>query len=199
MPYALTADELAAGDAVTANLEKMWGWFLAGGIVSVIFGFLVISYHEVSVYVVVYFASAYFIAVGIFQIVLSFRLLKHRWLYAVVGVLWIAAGVIGFVWPHITLYIIAILIGWSFLVFGVVDIVHSLERRQTPHWWIYLIRGIASVVIAFLVLRHPGGTLTALVILLGAWAILFGVIEIIGAFSARHAVRDWEALKAQQP
>jgi uncharacterized membrane protein HdeD (DUF308 family) len=35
------------------------------------------------------------------------------------------------------------------------------------------------------------------VILLGIWAILFGVIEIVGAFSARHAVRDWEALKAQ--
>jgi uncharacterized membrane protein HdeD (DUF308 family) len=53
------------------------------------------------------------------------------------------------------------------------------------------------VVIAFLVIRHPGGTLTGIVVLLGIWAILFGVIEIVGAFSARHAVRDWESLKAQ--
>ena len=44
------------------------------------------------------------------------------------------------------------------------------------------------MVIAFLVIRHPGGTLTGIVILLGIWAILFGVIEIVGAFSARHAV-----------
>ncbi len=198
MPYALTADEIVAGDAISATTEKLWGWYLTGGILSVIFGFFVISYHQVSVYALVYFASAYFIAIGVFQLVVSFRLIKHRWLYAVLGVLWIAAGVIGFVWPHITIYILAILIGWSFLVFGVVDLVHSLQRRQMPYWWINLIRGIASIVIAFLVLRHPGGAITALVILVGAWAMLFGLIEIIGAFSARHAVRDWQALKAQQ-
>ncbi len=169
-----------------------------GGILSVIFGFIVISYKNVSVTVLIYFASAYFIAVGIFMIVGSLGMLKHRWLLATIGVLWIAAGIVGFVWPHITVYIIAILIGWSFLVFGVVDIIHSLSRRHLPHWWIQLIRGVASVVIAFLVIRHPGGTLTGIVILLGIWAILFGVIEIAGAFSARHAVRDWDALKAQQ-
>ena len=178
-------------------MQKLWAWYLAGGVLSVIFGFVVISYKHVSVNVLIYFASAYFIAVGLFMLVGSLGMLKQRWLLAIMGVLWIAAGVIGFVWPHITIYVIAILIGWSFLVFGVVDIVHSLERRHMPYWWVQLIRGVASVVIAFLVIRHPGGTLTGIVILLGIWAILFGVIEIVGAFSARHAVRDWESLKAE--
>jgi uncharacterized membrane protein HdeD (DUF308 family) len=197
MTSLLTADEIAVGDVVTTKLQKLWGWYLAGGIISVLFGFVVISYKDVSVNVLIYFASAYFIGVGIFMLVGSIGLIKHRWLLAIMGVLWIGAGIVGFVWPHITTYVIAILIGWSFLVFGVVDIVHSLEHRVMPHWWWQLIRGIASVVIAFLVIRHPGGTLTGIVILLGIWAILFGVIEIIGAFSARHAVRDWEALKAE--
>jgi len=197
MSTILTSDEIALGDEVSSKLEKLWGWYLTGGILSVIFGFIVISYKDVSVNVLIYFASAYFIAVGIFMLVGSIGMLKDRWLLATLGVLWIAAGIVGFVWPHITIYIIAILIGWSFLVFGVVDIIHSLYRRHLPHWWIQLIRGVASVVIAFLVIRHPGGTLTGIVILLGIWAILFGVIEIAGAFSARHAVRDWEALKTQ--
>jgi len=197
MPSLMTADEIAVGDVVTDRMQKLWAWYLAGGILSVIFGFVVISYKHVTVNVLIYFASAYFIAVGLFLLVGSLGMLKQRWLLAVMGVLWIAAGVIGFVWPHITIYVIAILIGWSFLVFGVVDIVHALERRHLPYWWVQLIRGVASVVIAFLVIRHPGGTLTGIVILLGIWAILFGVIEIVGAFSARHAVRDWEALKAQ--
>jgi uncharacterized membrane protein HdeD (DUF308 family) len=193
----LTADEIAQGDVVTAKMEKLWGWYLAGGILSVVFGFFVISYRDVSAQVLIYFTSAYFIAVGIFLLVGSIGLLKHRLLLAIIGLLWIGAGVVGLVWPHITLYVIAILIGWSFLLFGVVDIVHSLERRHMPHWWIFLIRGIASVVIAFLVLRHPGGALTALVILLGIWSILFGVIEIVGSFSARHATREWASLKAR--
>jgi uncharacterized membrane protein HdeD (DUF308 family) len=197
MSNLLTADEIAVGDVVTTNMQKLWGWYLAGGILSVIFGFVVISYKDVTVNVLIYFASAYFIAVGLFMLVGSLGMLKQRWLMAVMGVLWIAAGIIGFVWPHITIYVIAILIGWSFLVFGVVDFVHALQRRHLPYWWVQLIRGVASVVIAFLVIRHPGGTFTGIVILLGIWAILFGVIEIFGAFSARHAVRDWESLKAQ--
>jgi uncharacterized membrane protein HdeD (DUF308 family) len=198
MSSILTADEIAVGDVVSAQLQKLWGWYLTGGILSVIFGFIVISYKDVTVHVLVYFASAYFIAVGLFMLVGSIGMLRQRWLLAVIGVAWIAAGIVGFVWPHITIYVVAILIGWSFLVFGVVDILHSLERRHvTPHWWIQLTRGVASVVIAFLVIRHPGGTLTGIVVLLGIWSILFGVIEIAGAFSARHATRDWEALKAQ--
>jgi uncharacterized membrane protein HdeD (DUF308 family) len=198
MPSLLTADEIAVGDVVTTRMQKLWAWYLVGGILSVIFGFFVISYKNVSVNALIYFASAYFIAVGLFMVIGSLGMLKQRWLLALMGVLWIGAGIVGFVWPHITIYVIAILIGWSFLVFGVVDIVHALERRhQIAHWWVQLIRGVASVVIAFLVIRHPGGTLTGIVILLGIWAILFGVIEIVGAFSARHATRDWEAVKAQ--
>ena len=38
MTYVLTTDDITVGDAVTAQLEKMWGWYLAGGIISVIFG-----------------------------------------------------------------------------------------------------------------------------------------------------------------
>ena len=34
-------------------------------------------------------------------------------------------------------------------------------------------------------------------VLIGILAIVFGVVEIIGAFSARHATKDWEAYKAQ--
>ena len=49
----------------------------------------------------------------------------------------------------------------------------------------------------FLCIRHPGAPLTALVVLIGILAILFGAVEMIGAFSARHATKHWEAFKAQ--
>ena len=60
MTYALTQDEIAVGDAVSAQLQKMWGWYLAGGIISMIFGFFVISWRHATVYAVIYFASAFF-------------------------------------------------------------------------------------------------------------------------------------------
>ncbi len=197
MTYALTDDDIAVGDAVSTQLEKMWGWYLAGGIFSMIFGFFVISYRHASVYAIIYLASGFFIAAGLFEIVGAVRMARQRWLHLVFGVIWVGAGIVGFVWPHITIYIVAILIGWGFLVLGIFDIVNAIRYRYLPFWWAYLIRGVIAVGLGFLCIRHPGAPLTALVVLIGILAIVFGAVEVIGAFSARHATKDWEAIKTQ--
>jgi uncharacterized membrane protein HdeD (DUF308 family) len=197
MTFALTDDDIAVGDAVSTQLEKMWGWYLAGGIFSMIFGFFVISYRHASVYAVIYLASGFFIAAGLFEIVGAVRMARERWLHLVFGVIWVGAGVVGFVWPHITIYIVAILVGWGFLVLGIFDIVNAVRYRYLSFWWAYLIRGVIAVGLGFLCIRHPGAPLTALVVLIGILAIVFGAVEVIGAFSARHATKDWDALKAQ--
>ena len=197
MTYALTDDDIVVGDAVSTQLEKMWGWYLAGGIFSMIFGFFVISYRHASVYAIIYLASGFFIAVGLFEIVGAVRMARQRWLHLVFGVIWVGAGIVGFVWPHITIYIVAILIGWGFLVLGIFDIVNAIRYRYLPFWWAYLIRGVIAVGLGFLCIRHPGAPLTALVVLIGILAIVFGAVEVIGAFSARHATKDWEAIKTQ--
>ena len=185
----ITDDDIAVGDAVSAQLEKMWGWYLVGGIFSMIFGFFVISYRHASVYAIIYLASGFFIAVGVFEIVGAIRMARQRWLHLVFGLIWIGAGIVGFVWPHITIFIVAVLIGWAFLVLGIFDIIDSIRNHYLPYWWAYLIRGIIAVAIGFLCIRHPGAPLTALVVLIGIVAILFGAVEVIGAFSARHATK----------
>ena len=197
MTFALTDDDIAVGDAVSTQLEKMWGWYLAGGIISMIFGFFVISYRHASVYAVIYLASGFFIAGGLFEIVGAVRMARQRWLHLVFGVIWVGAGVVGFVWPHITIYIVAILIGWGFLVLGIFDIINAVRYRYLSFWWAYLIRGVIAVGLGFLCIRHPGAPLTALVVLIGILAIVFGAVEVIGAFSARHATKHWAEFKAQ--
>jgi uncharacterized membrane protein HdeD (DUF308 family) len=197
MTNVLTDDEVAVGDVVSTQLEKMWGWYLAGGIIAMIFGFFVISYRHASVYAIVYLASGFFIVGGLFELIGGLRAARQRWPLIVFGVIWIGAGIVGFVWPHITIFIVAILVGWGFLVLGIFDIVNSIRYHYLPYWWAYLIRGIIAVGLGFLCIRHPGAPLTALVVLIGIGAILFGAVELIGAFSARHATKHWESFKAQ--
>jgi uncharacterized membrane protein HdeD (DUF308 family) len=197
MTNVLTDDEIAVGDVVSTQLERMWGWYLAGGIIAMIFGFFVISYRHASVYAIVYLASGFFIVGGLFELIGGLRAARQRWPLIVFGLLWIGAGIVGFVWPHITIYIVAILVGWGFLVLGIFDIINSIRYHYLPYWWAYLIRGIIAVALGFLCIRHPGAPLTALVVLIGIGAILFGAVELIGAFSARHAKKHWEAFKAQ--
>ena len=197
MTDVLTTDDIAVGDAVSTQLEKMWGWYLAGGIISMIFGFFVISYRHASVYAIIYLASGFFIAVGLFEIIGAARAALQRWPHVVFGVIWIGAGVVGFVWPHITIFIVAVLVGWGFLVLGIFDIVNSIRYHYLPYWWAYLVRGVIAVGLGFLCIRHPGAPLTALVVLIGILAIVFGAVEVLGAFSARHATKHWESFKAQ--
>jgi uncharacterized membrane protein HdeD (DUF308 family) len=197
MTNVLSDDEIAVGDLVSAQLEKMWGWYLAAGIIAMIFGFFVISYRHASVYAIVYLASGFFIVGGLFELIGGLRAARQRWPLIIFGLIWIGAGIVGFVWPHITIFIVAILVGWGFLVLGIFDIVNSIRYHYLPYWWAYLIRGIIAVALGFLCIRHPGAPLTALVVLIGIGAIVFGAVELIGAFSARHATKHWEAFKAQ--
>ena len=197
MTFVLTDDDIAVGDVVSEQLEKLWGWYLVWGIIAMIFGFFVISYRHASVYAIIYLASGFFILGGLFEIIGALRMARQRWLHLVFGVIWVGAGIVGFVWPHITIFIVAVLVGWGFLVLGIFDIVDSIRNHFLPYWWAYLIRGIIAVALGFLCIRHPGAPLTALVVLIGILAIVFGAVEIIGAFSARHAKKDWEAYKAQ--
>ena len=127
MTDVLTEDEIAVGDVVSTQLEKMWGWYLAGGIIAMIFGFFVISYRHASVYAIVYLASGFFIAVGLLEIIGGLRAARQRWPLLIFGVIWIAAGIVGFVWPHITIFIVAVLVGWGFLVLG-----HLRHRQLHP-------------------------------------------------------------------
>jgi uncharacterized membrane protein HdeD (DUF308 family) len=197
MTFVVTEDDIAVGDVVSEQLERMWGWYLVWGILAMIFGFFVISYRHASVFAIIYLASGFFIAGGLFEILGAARMARQRWLHLVFGLIWIGAGIVGFVWPNITIFIVALLIGWGFLVLGIFDIVDSVRNHYMPYWWIYLIRGVVAVALGFLSIRHPGAPLTALVVLIGILAIVFGAVEIIGAFSARHAKRHWEAYKAQ--
>ena len=197
MTNVLTDGDIAVGDVVSTQLEKMWGWYLVWGIIAMIFGFFVISYRHASVYAIIYLASGFFIVGGLFEILGAARMARQRWLHLVFGLIWIGAGIVGFVWPHITIFIVAVLVGWGFLVLGIFDIIDSIRNHYLPYWWAYLIRGIIAVALGFLCIRHPGAPLTALVVLIGILAIVFGAVEILGAFSARHATANWEKYKAQ--
>jgi uncharacterized membrane protein HdeD (DUF308 family) len=196
MTVKLTPREVASGDALSQHMEKMWGWYLVGGIVSILFGFVLLSYEIVGLFALVYFACAYFVAVGIFQIAGSSRVARHRWMYIVMGVVSVGAGIVGLAWPGITLFVIAVLIGWVFLFWGVTDVVHALDTRHLRHWWIYLLRGLLSIIIGVVALRDPGAAILALVLVVGIWSIVFGVAEIMASLTARHGRRHWDEFKS---
>jgi uncharacterized membrane protein HdeD (DUF308 family) len=192
-----TVEEVATGDELADYAEKVWGWYLFGGIASILFGFIVLSFRFATILAVAIFIGVFFVGLGIVEIIGAFRGSRHKWAFLLAGLLSVVAGVLALVWPDVTLFILAIFIGWTLLFWGIADIVYSLMfRREMHYWWLMLIRGIVSVGVGVWALAHPGPTLEVLVVLVGIWSVLWGVLEVIAAFFMHHARKHWEKAKA---
>jgi uncharacterized membrane protein HdeD (DUF308 family) len=62
------------------------------------------------------------------------------------------------------------------------------------NWWSLVIRGIAAILLGVVTFAWPGITLAALVLLYGAYALVDGVMAIIGAVRAAQSHERWGAL-----
>lgn len=66
-----------------------------------------------------------------------------------------------------------------------------MQTSPSHYWWIFLLRGITALLIGLLALFAPGVTFTSLVIFLGAFMFIDGILSIIAGISARKRVREW--------
>jgi|HubBroStandDraft_4_1064222.scaffolds.fasta_scaffold15979_3 uncharacterized membrane protein HdeD (DUF308 family) len=62
------------------------------------------------------------------------------------------------------------------------------------NWWSLVIRGLVALTVGVVALVWPGITLAALVILFGAYALIDGVVSLVGARKASQAHERWGAL-----
>jgi uncharacterized membrane protein HdeD (DUF308 family) len=96
-----------------------------------------------------------------------------------VGVLGIAAGIVTFVWPAITAIALLVLIGvWSIL-HGVLEVVGAIRlRREIRGEGLLILGGILSIAFGAIILLQPGAGALAVVWLIGAYAVVFGLLFI---------------------
>src|SRR5258705_4424400 len=62
------------------------------------------------------------------------------------------------------------------------------------NWWAVALRGAAALIFGILTALWPDISLTALVLLFGSFAIVYGVFNIIAAVRRRRGERRWWAL-----
>jgi uncharacterized membrane protein HdeD (DUF308 family) len=62
------------------------------------------------------------------------------------------------------------------------------------NWWSLVIRGVAAILLGILAFAAPGITLTALVFLFAAYALVNGVMSLAGALRAAGAQQRWGSL-----
>jgi uncharacterized membrane protein HdeD (DUF308 family) len=116
------------------------------------------------------------------------RITRRWWTIALRGVAAILLGVLSLFLPGVTFLSIVILFG----VFAIVDGMLSMSlatRDATGTRGAITIRGLASVLAGVLALVWPGITAFALLMVIAAWAIASGVLEIVMAVRMRKHLR----------
>jgi uncharacterized membrane protein HdeD (DUF308 family) len=104
------------------------------------------------------------------------------------GILGIAAGAVTFLWPGMTALILIVFIGaWS-LARGVFEIIDAIRlRKQIENEWTLALMGLLSVVFGLAVLIAPGAGALALIWVIGAYAVVLGILLVALAIKLRRA------------
>jgi uncharacterized membrane protein HdeD (DUF308 family) len=107
------------------------------------------------------------------------------------GVIGIVAGVLAFVWPGLTIAVLVGIFALYALIDGVMNLAMGLSARRGRSWALVIqgLFGIAAGVMTFL---WPAITALALILFIGAWAIVTGAFEIVAAIRLRREITgEW--------
>jgi uncharacterized membrane protein HdeD (DUF308 family) len=116
-------------------------------------------------------------------------LTQKWWAVALRGILAIVLGIVALVFPGATLVSLAIVVGAYAFIDGVFAIVGAFGHRGREAVW-YVLDGILGIAVGVATFFLPGITAQALVFLIGLWAILTGIFEVIAGFEL-PIERDW--------
>ena len=177
------------------SLSRNWWAVSLRGLAGILFGIITFIAPGISLAALVLLFGAYAFADGVLAIVTAIRRRGNdRWgMLLLEGLVGVAAGVLTLLWPGITalalLYVIA---AWA-LVTGGFEIAAAIRLRKViTGEWILALSGILSMALGVLLIVAPGPGALAVVIWIGAYAFVFGVLlfalglRIKGLGSPRH-------------
>jgi uncharacterized membrane protein HdeD (DUF308 family) len=185
-------------------IAKRWWLLVVRGVAALIFGGLAIAWPGISLLALVLLWGAYALVDGAAGIALSIQAGSEgrRWGWLLFeGVVGVAASFFTAINPGITaLALLMVIAGWAVLT-GVAEIVAAIElRREIRGEWLLAASGALSILFGASLVIFPGPGALALVTLIGAYAVAFGLLLTVLGFRVRSlATRRDHALLAATP
>lgn len=165
-----------------------WWLFLVRGVMAVIFGIIALVWPEITVLALVTLFGAYVIVDGFFSFVQAFRGEgRVRWSLLVWGLVSVAAGITVLLWPGITALVLIYMIGFWAILTGIVEIMAAIAfRKEMTNEWALALGGVLSIAVGAFMVIAPGSGALALVWLIGAYAVAFGLMLVAAGFALRR-------------
>lgn len=171
-----------------------WWALVLRGIAGILFGVLAFIWPNITLTVLVFLFGAYALVDGAFSIAAGIKShgeYKRWWLLLIEGVLSVGAAFFAFFVPAMTALILLILIASWAIVTGVFEIAAAIQLRKViTGEWMLALSGLLSVLFGGLLLYNPVGGALAVVWLIGAYSVVFGILLLAFGIKLRGLERS---------
>jgi uncharacterized membrane protein HdeD (DUF308 family) len=180
------------------SLTRNWWAVALRGLAGILFGVITFVSPGISLAALVLLFGAYSFADGVLSIVSAVRRrgADRWWLLLLQGIVGIGAGVVTLLWPGITaIALLFVVAAWA-LVGGALQVAAAIRLRKViTGEWLLALGGVLSIALGVLLVLFPGPGALALVIWIGAYAFVFGILLLVLGFR----LRGLRSPRAHQP
>ncbi len=171
-----------------------WWTFVLRGIVAILFGVLTFVMPGMALLTLVFLFGFYAIFDGVMNLTAAFRrnntATSPWWALLINGILGLVAGGIALFYPGITAIALLYLIAFWAIATGIMSIVAAVRlRKQIRGEWLFVLSGLLSIIFGLLAAIFPGAGALAVVLWIGAYAIVSGATLIALGIKLRSWVR----------
>ncbi len=175
------------------ELPLSWGWILAQGIVTLLFGSIAFYLAGLTTLATVYMFGGLMGAGGILQLVQSFTDTDKTWTQRLsnilIGILYILTSVLIFIDPLAATYALTIMIAALFAAIGAVRLVQAWRNRKHGWNWLWLaLFGLVNIGFsAWVMVTLPASALWLIGLMVSIELIMHGWLLVMAALAARKA------------
>lgn len=125
-------------------------------------------------------------------------LARNWWALLIRGIAAVIFGLLAVFWPAAAGFALVFVFGAYAFIDGVFALISAVRAAEAHERWIaFAVEGIVGLIIAAIVVFYPGLAGLALYFTIAVWAILTGILELVGAFQLRALIpNEWMLILA---
>ena len=177
-----------------ANLSRSWALILLFGTVTVAVGLGAILWPGRTIVVVAILIGIQLLVSGIVRLIAVFTVEQegHRAWDVLVGLGSVVVGILCLKDVFQTIAALSLIIGIMWVIQGVAEFFAGIAGA-TRHPGLTILMGILGCVAGVVVLTYPIDSVLALAVVLGAWLVVYGAMQIAAALAVRRLGVDADA------
>jgi len=179
-------------------VKRLWWALVIRGVLAIILGIFIIARPMESVAALALVIAIWAVVQGIVSMVHALDLrtvAPHWWLVLLSGLISTGFGVAAlYYYPGLSLTFAVVWTAWWLMLGGIAGIsVAVQERRLGMSWGWTMTLGVLGVAVGIYAFMSPPVTLVALMALISAYAIIGGLLLLVGAYRLRTTADDIQA------